>query len=123
MANLATKVRLYLKANGKTGNELGPPNEPGTKVYVTKEGGVPERIAEWNVDGLAEPTTSQLNALDSDANTVETNNGVRNTRESAYGKIGDQLDLLYKDLVAGKVDATGEWAKHIKAIKDANQKS
>ena len=123
MASLSTKVRLYLKANGKTGNELGPPHDSDTKVYITKDGGVPERIGKWEVDGLAEPTTSQLNALDSDSNTVETNNGVRNIRESAYGKIGDQLDLLYKDLVAGKVDATGEWAKHIKAVKDANSKS
>ena len=43
--------------------------------------------------------------------------------ELGYGDIGDQLDLLYKDLVAGKLDATGEWAKKIKAIKDANPKS
>ena len=36
--------------------------------------------------------------------------------------VGDQLDLLYKDLIAGKLDATGEWAKAIKAVKDANPK-
>ena len=40
----------------------------------------------------------------------------------AYGDIGDQLDLLYKDIVAGKLDTTGEWAKKIKAVKDANAK-
>ena len=27
-----------------------------------------------------------------------------------------------KDIVAGKLDTSGEWAKKIKAIKDANEK-
>ena len=39
-----------------------------------------------------------------------------------YGEIGDQLDMLYKDIVAGKLDTTGTWATHIKAVKDANPK-
>lgn len=39
-----------------------------------------------------------------------------------YGSIGDQLDMLYKDILAGKLDATGTWATHIKAVKDANPK-
>ena len=40
----------------------------------------------------------------------------------AYGNIGDQLDLLYKDMLSDKGDKTGEWFKHIKAVKDANSK-
>jgi hypothetical protein len=39
-----------------------------------------------------------------------------------YDTVGNQLDMLYKDLVAGKLDATGTWAKHVKAVKDANPK-
>ena len=39
-----------------------------------------------------------------------------------YADIGDQLDMLYKDIVAGKLDTTGTWATHIKAVKDANPK-
>ena len=39
-----------------------------------------------------------------------------------YASIGDQLDMLYHDLVAGKLDTTGTWATHIKAVKDANPK-
>jgi len=59
----------------------------------------------------------------SDNATKEYNNAViRNTRKTAYGTIGDQLDLLYKDMVAGKLDTTGEWAKAIKAVKDDNPK-
>ena len=39
-----------------------------------------------------------------------------------YDTIGNQLDMLYKDMLAGKLDTTGTWATHIKAVKDANPK-
>jgi len=39
-----------------------------------------------------------------------------------YAEIGDQLDQLYHDMTAGKLDATGEWHKAIKAVKDAHPK-
>ena len=39
-----------------------------------------------------------------------------------YASFGDQLDMLYADMLAGKLDTTGTWATHIKAVKDANQK-
>lgn len=41
---------------------------------------------------------------------------------TTYDTIGNQLDMLYKDMVAGKLDTTGTWATHIKAVKDANPK-
>jgi len=43
-------------------------------------------------------------------------------RAQAYAEIEEQLDQLYHDMTAGKLDATGEWHKAIKAIKDANPK-
>ena len=39
-----------------------------------------------------------------------------------YDTIGNQLDMLYADMLAGKLDTTGTWATHIKAVKDANPK-
>ncbi len=39
-----------------------------------------------------------------------------------YASFGDQLDMLYADMKAGKLDTTGTWATHIKAVKDANPK-
>ena len=42
--------------------------------------------------------------------------------ETIYASFGDQLDMLYKDIVEGKLDTTGTWATHIKAVKDANPK-
>ena len=41
---------------------------------------------------------------------------------TVYASFGDQLDMLYKDILAGKLDTTGTWATHIKAVKDANPK-
>jgi len=117
MASLSTKVKLYCAANSKTvdftKDVLLQDDSDGKGPYIKK----------WNISGLDKPTDSQLAAQETAGNTEETNNTVRSTRKAGYGDIGDQLDLLYKDLVAGKVDATGEWAKKIKAVKDANPKS
>ena len=41
---------------------------------------------------------------------------------TVYASLGDQLDMLYKDMLAGKLDATGSFAIHNKAVKDANPK-
>lgn len=41
---------------------------------------------------------------------------------TVYASFGDQLDMLYADMKAGKLDTTGTWATHIKAVKDANPK-
>ena len=41
---------------------------------------------------------------------------------TTYDSYGNQLDMIYKDLVAGKFDTTGTWATHIKNVKDANPK-
>ena len=49
-------------------------------------------------------------------------NKYKAVRRKQYPSVAEQLDLLYKDLVAGKVDATGEWAKVIKKVKDDNPK-
>ncbi len=46
----------------------------------------------------------------------------KNKRYAAYPKWQDQLDMLYHDIAAGKLDATGTWATHIKSIKEANPK-
>ena len=39
---------------------------------------------------------------------------------TTYDTIGNQLDMLYADMLAGKLDTSGTWATHIKAVKDAN---
>ena len=48
--------------------------------------------------------------------------GTTSAKDTVYESFGNQLDMLYKDMVAGKLDTTGTWATHIKAVKDANPK-
>lgn len=46
--------------------------------------------------------------------------------KTVYGKLSEQLDMLYRDIDAGKLgdDAkTGEWYLHVKKVKDDNPKS
>ena len=116
MAQLSTKIKLYCEANSKVAdfqnNVLLQDDSDGKGAYIKT----------WSVDGLAKPTDEQLASYEADADKEESNNQVRAKRKSSYGEIGDQLDMLYKDMVAGKGDSTGEWFKHIKSVKDANPK-
>jgi len=109
------KIKKYLEANSKTVSEFD------NNIRLQNDGSG-DYIKSWNVSGLAKPTDDQLASYNSAATTEENNHVIRGTRKVAYGNIGDQLDLIYKDIVAGKLDTTGEWAKKIKAVKDANAK-
>ena len=44
--------------------------------------------------------------------------GADGTTDTIYPTIGDQLDNLYKDIVAGTVTTSGAFATAIKAVKD-----
>jgi len=44
--------------------------------------------------------------------------GQAGTTDTIYPSIGDQLDNLYKDIVAGTVTTSGAFATAIKAVKD-----
>ena len=113
MASLYTKTKLYIEANSKTWDD--------TKVSLQDDGsGV--YIKTFTYDGLAKPTDEQLASYETAGNAAETLNGVLAKRKTEYKDFGHQLDLLYHDMTAGKLDNTGEWHKHIKAVKDANSK-
>ena len=111
MASLSTKVKLYCEANSKVA-DFGP--EGNVSLQDDSDGKGPY-IKSWSVDGLAQPSDSDLAAHDAAATTEETNNTVRGTRKAAYGDIGDQLDEIFKDIDA--------WKTRIQGIKDANPKS
>ena len=104
---LYTKVKLYLKANSKTwGTEQGN--------IILQNDGSGDYIKSWNVDGLDKPTDSQLASYETTAKKEEANHRIRQTRKTAYGDIGEQLDEIYKDIDA--------WKTRIKKIKDDNPK-
>jgi len=60
--------------------------------------------------------------LDAEAAAVKYKTDRTTDGSTTYASIGDQLDMLYKDIVAGTVTTSGTWATHIKAVKDANPK-
>ena len=116
MSNLTTKIKLYCNANGISKVDF-------FKDIIVRDfsDGTGAKIDEWNLD-IPKPTAEQLATYESAATTEENNNTIRATRRTAYGNIGDQLDVLYKDMLADKGDKSGEWFKAIKAVKDANPK-
>ena len=60
--------------------------------------------------------------LDSEAAAIKYKTDRTTNGSTTYDTIGNQLDMLYADMIAGKLDTTGTWATHIKAVKDANPK-
>ena len=61
-------------------------------------------------------------SLDAEAAAVKYKTDRTTDGSTTYDTIGNQLDMLYADMLAGKLDTTGTWATHIKAVKDANPK-
>ena len=86
-------------------DNTGAYEEDGTKVTLVQS----------TID--AARTTLDAEAAAVKYKTDRTTNG-----STTYASFGDQLDMLYKDIVDGKLDTTGAWATHIKAVKDANPK-
>ena len=60
--------------------------------------------------------------LDAEAAAIKYKTDRTRDGSKTYASFGDQLDMLYKDIVAAKLDTTGTWATHIKAVKDGNPK-
>ena len=75
------------------------------------------------LDSGSPPSDSEINAKIAEIEASDSATDYFRKRSAAYPEIGDQLDNLYKDMLAGRLDHTGEWAKSIKAVKDAYPKS
>ena len=65
---------------------------------------------------------SARTTLDAEAAAVKYKTDRTTDGSTTYDTIGNQLGMLYDDIIAGKVDATGSFAIHNKAVKDANPK-
>jgi len=77
--------------------------------------GNPITIVQSDVDAARE-------TLDAEAAAVKYKTDRTTDGSTTYDSFGNQLDMLYADILAGKLDTTGTWATHIKAVKDANPK-
>ena len=112
MATLYTKVKLYIEANSATWDN--------TKISLQNDGGE-DYIKLWTYS-FTKPTDSQLATYETAGNTAESNHSIDIKRKTEYLSWQEQLDKLYHDINDGKLDKTGSWYKHIKAVKDANSK-
>ena len=82
MAQLSNKIRKYLDREVDF-----------TKDVILQNDGDGTYIKEWNV-AEAQPTEEQLNAFESQANTLESNNQVIAIRKNLYGTPQEQLEIL-----------------------------
>ena len=90
MARLSTKVKEYLKANGKTFDA-----ERDNIELKNLSDGNGDFINSWNVSGLSQPTEEQLNAVESQANDLEALNQVISNRKNEYPTIEELVVALY----------------------------
>jgi len=103
MANLSTKIKLY------SNKEID-----FRKDVLLQDDGNGAYIKEWNLD-IAKPTIEQLNALENEANIIERNQQVINTRKSLYGSWEKQLEEIYDNGI-------DSWKARIQQIKLDNPK-
>ena len=85
MAQLYTKIKLYLNRDFEIDTDVMLQND-GQGAY----------IKEWNV-AEAQPTDEQLNALEAEANTLESNEDVIQTRINLYGSTAEQLEYIVEN--------------------------
>ena len=60
--------------------------------------------------------------LDAEAAAVEYKTDRTTNGSTTYSSWREQMAMIYDDIIAGKLDATGSFAAHNKAVKDANPK-
>ena len=80
-----------------------------------------ENAIEWK-DGHT-TTDAENTAIDAEFTRLQALDAYQAPRKQSYLPFAEQFDQLYHDITANKLDATGEWYKAIKAVKDANPKS
>ena len=99
MAQLNNKIKAYLDRTPDFNTEVILQDD-GSGAYIKK----------WNISGLAKPTDAQLNALSSQAETLENNNQAVSNRQKEYGTVAKQIEFITeKGLEA--------WKTNVQAIK------
>ena len=107
MAQLYTKIELYLEANSKTWDDTKvslQDNSDGNGVFISS----------WDYD-IAQPTAEQLATYETAGNTEESNQTVIATRKNLYGTWETQLEEIYDDGI-------DSWKARIQQIKTDNPK-
>ena len=82
MTQLSTKIKLYANREVDFSKDVRLQDD-GNGAY----------IKEWNLD-IAQPTEAQLNALESQANDYEYNQGQIQKRQIEYGSPSEQMEFI-----------------------------
>ena len=107
MAQLYTKIKLYLENKGVS-------NVDFSKDIKLQNDGDEAYVKEWNLD-TPQPTESELNAIEDEANKLERNNIVVKKRRSLYGTWDKQLEEINEQGI-------DSWKERIAQIKADNPK-
>jgi hypothetical protein len=92
MKNLSYKIKLYLDREVDF-----------RKDVLLQDDGQGAYIKEWNVAEV-QPTEEQLDALESQAETLENNNQVIATRIKEYGTLAEQLEYIVENGVSAFIE-------------------
>ena len=105
MTNLANKIRIYLDRTPDFLEEVKLQDDGDGVVY----------IAEWNATDKPKPTDAQLDALSSQAETLENNAIAVANRQKEYGSIASQIEFITeKGLEAWKTNVQSIKTKYPK---------
>ena len=92
MAQLSNKIRIYLDREVDF-----------RKDVLLQDDGQGQYIKEWNVEEV-QPTEEQLDALESQAETLENNLQVIATRKKEYGTTAEQLEYIVENGVSAFIE-------------------
>ena len=92
MAQLSSKIKIYLDREVDF-----------LKDVRLQDDGQGAYIKEWNVAEV-QPTEEQLDALESQAETLENNNQVIATRKKEYGTLAEQLEYIVENGVEAFIE-------------------
>jgi hypothetical protein len=84
MAQLTTKIKLYVNKEIDFFKDV---------LLQDDSNGLGAYIKEWNLD-IAQPTEAQLNALETQANDYEYNQGQIQKRQIEYGSPSEQMEFI-----------------------------
>ena len=105
MSNLSNKIKLYL---GRTPDFL-------EEIILRDEGDGVVYIKEWNATDKPKPTDAQLDALSSQAETLEKNAIAVANRQKEYGSVSSQIEFITeKGLEAWKTNVQSIKTKYPK---------
>ena len=91
MSNIITKIKLYAEQNSKVADTT--PFTGNVEVSDLSDGNG-QFISKWEIEGLIKPTDAQLDALSSQATTLENNAIAVANRQKEYGSIAEQLEYI-----------------------------